>query len=364
MTKNNAIKGMTSGRANDINNCTARDISSGMVEDLTNGTSGSTNSGSKRNLSLFLGCIAPNRYPGIEIATRKVMERLGIPLKELDGASCCPAPGVFQSFDKQTWLTLASRNLTLSEALDADLLTVCNGCYASLADTNRILKEDPQAKAAVNARLSGVNREFKGSIEVRHIIEYLYREINPEKVREFAIHPLDLKVAVHYGCHLVKPSHERKLGSAENPGFFDELVEATGAESVEYEDKMACCGAGGGARSAVQDLTLKLSTAKLEHMQKAGVDCIVDACPFCHLQFDQGQAEIAERFGKEFEIPVLHYSQLLGLAMGYSPRELGIHLNRTGSTAFCEKLEEMVPGMFPGEEFGKGPEFPGDGVST
>ena len=118
------------------------------------------------------------------------------------------------------------------------------------------------------------------------------------------MHPLDLRVAVHYGCHLIKPSHDRKLGSAENPSFFDELVGATGARSIEYEDKTACCGAGGGARSAVQDVALRLTEKKLEHMQKADVDCIVDACPFCHLQFDQGQFELADLQGKEFSIPV------------------------------------------------------------
>ncbi|KKH45366.1 CoB--CoM heterodisulfide reductase subunit B [Methanosarcina sp. 1.H.A.2.2] len=319
---------------------------------------------SKRNLSLFLGCIAPNRYPGIESATRKVMERLGISLTELEGASCCPAPGVFQSFDKKTWLTLASRNLCLSESLDADILTVCNGCYATLADTNRILKEDPEAKAGVNEKLSEIGKEFSGKIEVRHIVEYLFREVSPEKVRDAVTHPLDLRVAVHYGCHLIKPSHERKLGSAENPSFFDELVEATGARSVEYEDKTACCGAGGGARSAVLDVALALTEKKLGHMQSANVDCIVDACPFCHLQFDQGQIELADRLGKEFNIPVLHYSQFLGLALGYSPEELGIHLNRIQNSEFYTKLGERAESRFPGRKLGAGTGLEKGGVPT
>ncbi|MDD4749461.1 MAG: CoB--CoM heterodisulfide reductase subunit B [Methanosarcinaceae archaeon] len=294
---------------------------------------------SKQPLSLFLGCIAPNRYPGIELATKKVMERLGVAIQELEGASCCPAPGVFQSFDKKAWLTLASRNLTLSEAKGTDLLTICNGCYATLADTNQILKSEPETKAAVNENLLTIGREFKVTIKVRHIVEFLYA-LSPQTVREAVSRPLDLKVGVHYGCHLIKPTRERKLGSAETPTFFDELVEATGAKSIDYEDKMACCGAGGGARSAAQEMTLKLTEAKLRHMQQAGVDCIVDACPFCHLQFDQGQAEIEEHFGTVFEIPVLHYSQLLGLALGYSPKELGIHFNRTQNSAFLKKFEQ------------------------
>jgi heterodisulfide reductase subunit B len=289
-------------------------------------------------LSFFLGCIAPNRYPGIEAATIKTLKKLGIELDDLEGASCCPAPGVFRSFDKTTWLSLASRNVTLSEELGDDILTVCNGCFGSLTDANELLKKDPALKESVNKILAEVGREFKGTQDVRHIIEYLYQEVGPEKIKEAVTNPLDLKVAVHYGCHLVKPSKERHLGSAENPRFFDELVEATGATSVDYEDKMACCGAGGGARTAVLDTSLQLAKNKLEHMVAAGVDCIVDACPFCHLQLDVGQTEIKKKFEKEYNMPVLHYSQLLGLAMGFTPEELGIDMNFVNNSKFMEKI--------------------------
>lgn len=289
-------------------------------------------------LSFFLGCIAPNRYPGIEASTKKTLEKLGIELEDLEGASCCPAPGVFRSFDKTTWLSLASRNITLSEALGDDILTICNGCFGSLTDANNVLKDDPELKAEVNKILAQIGREFKGTQDVRHIVEYLYQEVGQEKIREAVTNPLDLKVAIHYGCHLVKPSKERHLGSVENPRFFDELVEATGATSVDYEDKMACCGAGGGARTAVLDTSLLMAGNKLEHMKAAGVDCIVDACPFCHLQLDVGQTEIKKKFDKEYGIPVLHYTQLLGLAMGFTPEELGIDQNFIKNDAFMKKI--------------------------
>ncbi|MDF1533989.1 MAG: CoB--CoM heterodisulfide reductase subunit B [Methanosarcinaceae archaeon] len=289
-------------------------------------------------LSLFLGCIAPNRYPGIEASTKKTIAKLGVELEDLEGASCCPAPGVFRSFDKTTWLALASRNVTLSEELGDDILTVCNGCFGSLTDANNLLKEDDFLREDVNKLLAQVGHEFKGTQDVRHIVEYLFQEIGVERIKEAVIKPLDLKVAVHYGCHLVKPSHERHLGSVENPTFFDELVEATGATSVDYEDKMACCGAGGGARTAVLDTTLKLVDKKLEHMKDAGVDCVVDACPFCHLQLDVGQTEIKKKFEKEYGLPVLHYTQLLGLAMGFTPEELGIDLNFVDNSKFIEKI--------------------------
>ncbi len=296
-------------------------------------------------LSLFLGCIVPNRYPGIEKATKLCFQRLGVDVSDLPGASCCPAPGIFKSFDKATWLALASRNIVLSERLGRDILTVCNGCYGSLADANMELKRDPEMRASTNNCLKGIGMEFKGTIEVRHIIEFLYKEFGPERLKDYIARPLDLKVALHYGCHMIKPSKVRNLGETECPIFFDELVEATGAKSLDYTDKMMCCGAGGGVRSGNVAVSLEMLEHKLACIRRAGVDCIVNACPFCHLQFDRGQLAVNERFGTDYSIPVLHYSQLLGLALGFSPDELGIEQNAVQNIEFLAKVYEISAGL-------------------
>ncbi len=296
-------------------------------------------------LSLFLGCIVPNRYPGIEKATKLCLQRLEIDACDLPGASCCPAPGVFKSFDKATWLALASRNIVLSERMERDVLTVCNGCYGSLADANMELKKDPEMKACTNSCLKEIGMEFRGTSEIRHIIEFLYKEFGPEKLKEYITTPLDLKVALHYGCHLIKPSKDRNLGDTESPVFFDELVEVTGAKSVDYTDKMMCCGAGGGVRSGYADESLEMLEHKLDCICKAGVDCIVNACPFCHLQFDRGQIAVNEKFGTDYSIPVLHYSQLLGLALGFSPDQLGIEQNAVQNIEFLAKIYEISAGL-------------------
>lgn len=293
---------------------------------------------SREHISLFLGCVIPNRYPAIERATNLVLEGLGIDVLELKGASCCPAPGVFRSFDKVTWLTVAARNIVLAEELGADILTICNGCFGSLYDANFMLKENPELAREVNAHLEKVGRRFDGSVSVRHIIEYLHRDIGVERIRDVVTKPLGLRVAVHYGCHLVRPSSERHLGSQDYPVFFDELVEATGAESVDYPDKMVCCGAGGGVRSALHDTSMAMVEHKLDAISGANVDCIVDACPFCHLQFDGGQVEIAKKGGKDYGIPVLHYTQLLALAMGYSVEDVGLSQNVVVSKEFMDKV--------------------------
>ena len=141
-------------------------------------------------LSLYLGCITPNRYPGIEKATKLCLDRLEIDYADLPGASCCPAPGVFRSFDKATWLALASRNIVLSEEMERDLLTICNGCYGSLVDANNELKEDPALKKSTNAHLEKIGKTFKGTVDVRHIIELLYDDPGPEKIKEMVTRPL------------------------------------------------------------------------------------------------------------------------------------------------------------------------------
>ena len=265
----------------------------------------------------------PNRYPGIEKATRILFEALDIELKDMNGASCCPAPGVFGSFDEETWATIAARNLTLAEDMGADIMTECNGCFGSLFEANHMLKEDEDKRAKINENLSEIGREFKGTTNVKHLAQILRDDIGFEKISSLIEKPLDLNVAVHYGCHFLKPTDEIGIEEqAENPTILDELVELTGAKSIDYKDKMMCCGAGGGVRSRDLDVTASYTKEKLDNMSKAGVDAIIDVCPFCHMQFDQGQTEVNERYGTDFSIPVFHLAQLYGLAMGLSAEDL------------------------------------------
>ena len=226
-------------------------------------------------IAYFLGCIMNNRYPGVEKATRKLFEALDIELKDMEGASCCPAPGVFGSFDEETWATIAARNLTLAEDMGADIMTECNGCFGSLFECNHILKEDEDKKAKINANLAEIGREFKGTTNVKHFAQILRDDVGFEKLASLIEKPLDLNVAVHYGCHFLKPTETIGIeDQAENPSILDDLVEITGAKSVDYKDKMMCCGAGGGLRARDKDVTTSFTKEKLDHMTAAGVDAI------------------------------------------------------------------------------------------
>jgi heterodisulfide reductase subunit B len=297
------------------------------------------------DFAYFLGCIMNNRYPGIEKATRMLFEKLGIGLNDMEGASCCPAPGVFGSFDLTSWLSIAARNISIAEDMDMDIMTECNGCFGTLFETNHELHQDEEKKAKINEVLAEVGREYKGNINVRHFAEILYNDVGLDKIAELITNPLDdLNVGVHYGCHFLRPTKDVGIDNAEKPTILDELVEVTGAKSVDYRDKMQCCGAGGGVRSRDLDVALDFTRDKLTNMTAAGVDVIVNVCPFCHLQFDVGQTEIKKVFGDEFNIPVFHLAQFFGLAMGYSPDELTVDVHMTKVDPALEKLDIITGG--------------------
>ncbi|MDW5564112.1 MAG: CoB--CoM heterodisulfide reductase subunit B [Methanomassiliicoccus sp.] len=274
-----------------------------------------------KKYALFLGCVAPARYPGIESSTRAVCKELGLELVELEGAGCCPAPGVIKSFETDAWLAIAARNLALAQNKGADIITICNGCYGSLFDAAHVLHNDPEKLRAVNKILREVGLEYNGDVKVHHFAEVFYKEIGLDHIKSHVKNPLDLKVAVHYGCHFLKPSNIKALDDPERPKLLDELVEVTGAKSVNYKDKMMCCGAGGGVRSGNPALATKFTEEKLKNMKAVGAQYIIDVCPFCHLQFDRTQKDV-----KGYDIPVIHLAQLYGLALGVPKEKLGLDL--------------------------------------
>jgi len=292
-----------------------------------------------RDYAYFLGCIAPNRYPGIEAATRKSLSEFGIDLLDVRGASCCPAPGVFGSFDLWTWLVVAARNIVIAEEMNADITTTCNGCYATLQEANHLLKHNVDLRNRVNESLAKAGRQYRGSLEVKHVIELLSDEVGFERIEKKVKKPLKgVKIAVHYGCHFLKPSETRMHGSPERPAVLDDLVRALGAESIDYKDKAMCCGAGGGVRAANLEIALDMTAEKIDNMIEAGADCLMTPCQFCHLQFDRGQVELNEKFGGSYQLPVVFVTQLTGLALGMDARELGLYDNAISMESLLKKI--------------------------
>jgi len=291
--------------------------------------------------AFFLGCIAPNRYPGCEASAIKTSEKVGIKLLPLKGASCCPAPGAFGSIDLNVWYAMAARNLVLAEEMKKDIALICNGCYKSIWEVNHILKHNDELRDNTNEVLAEIDMQFKGSIDVWHLAELYYDEkiCGVQKIKDSVTTPLTgAKIAAHYGCHLMKPQKERHFGDTENPMWFEELIGALGCEPVQYRNKMQCCGAGGGVRGYDIVHALDITNEKLINIQEVGADAITELCPFCQLQFDRGQIEIKEKFGDVYNIPVLHYNELLGLAQGMSPQDLALDLHAIDCTPFLKKV--------------------------
>jgi len=289
--------------------------------------------------SFFLGCVMPNRFPNIEKSIRSVLPKLGINLEELKGASCCPAPGVVRSFDEPTWLALASRNLALAEKAGHDILTGCNGCYGTFKEALHIVHENPDRLQDVQKILKEVGHKYQGNVDAKHLVELIY-EIGPEKIKKLVKRPLKgLNVAVHYGCHLLKPSKLRPWQQKQKHTFLDEIVEATGATSVKYKDKYTCCGAGGGVRASNTTVSVDIAKDKFDNAKDAEADCILDACSFCHLQFEASQTQLNKELGEtRYQIPVIYITQLIGLALGLEPDDLGLNKHVVSTQPVLDKV--------------------------
>lgn len=299
--------------------------------------------------ALFLGCVIPNRYPGIEYAVRWVTGKdgFGLDIKDIPQFSCCPAPGLFYSVDKDTWLLLATRNLVLAQKERRQVLTICNGCLASMLKATEHL-QNPKSMGKVNKTLAQIGMKYTGipmktegrrkvfePVRVRHYVDVLANDVGIETIASRTKHPLkNIRVAVHYGCHYLRPTERAAFDDPNDPVMIDRIAEACGATSVDYEDKLDCCGAGGGVRSHVVELANALAKDKCDNIEAAGADCIVTGCPFCVLQFDNAQTS----FGRP-GIPVMHISQLQALAMGIDPISLGFDTHHISAHSFLRKLK-------------------------
>ncbi len=260
--------------------------------------------------------------PYIEAADRRVLDAFGIELVEMKGTSCCPEPYAVLGLGRDAWLGLAGRNLSIAEEMKYDILTPCPGCYHTLKAANASLRSDPTQRQRANKLLSKIGHEFKGEIGVEHTVNVLHSKIGLEKIAGAVKHPLTgLRVATHYGCHLLKPSRVTGVDDPERPMLLDQLVEVTGAESVPYVRKTLCCG--GPISSVDENASYALGREKLLKIKQAGADCLVVACPACMIQYDTNQHSIEKTFNETYQIPVFYHTELLCLAMGVTFDEIG-----------------------------------------
>jgi heterodisulfide reductase subunit B len=290
-----------------------------------------------REYALFLGCMIPFRLPNMEASARKVLEALDTKLLDMKGASCCPAPISIQSLDYATWLSLGARNISIAEDMNLDILTLCNGCFETLKTVNETLRKDGSLREKVNTLLGGLGRTFKGKIDVRHLIEVLYKDIGVRKIKENVVTDLTgVNMAAHYGCHVLRPSSILKVDDPDEPHILDELVEAAGARSVPYLKKTLCCG--GTIRGASKDISLDLTYEKVKQAKRSHADGFVVLCPSCFSQLDTGQVELRSSGKGDSALPVLYLPELLGIAFGMNAEEMGLGLHKIKTKSLLDKV--------------------------
>jgi len=287
----------------------------------------------------FWGCMMPIRYPQMELATRKSLKNLGIELVEVDEFTCCPDPIYFKARDKMKWLTIAARNLAVAEETGLDLITMCSGCISTLKEAQFVLAEDPELMEKVNKKLRKINKEFKNKIKIKHAVTMIRDDLGMEAVQNSVKIPLeDVKVGVHYGCHLLKPSQIMGVDDADYPNILDDMVKAMGATPMENMERLLCCGKG----CMDEDLPVEMTEAILSSIEESGADCMGLICPTCFSSFDMGQIMISRKKGKKYDIPIIYILQLLGLAQGLSAEEVGLHMHRVKADRVLEKISKEV----------------------
>lgn len=299
----------------------------------------------KSKYALFLGCTVSVKGLNYELSTRKVAERLGIKFVDIPEFSCCGFP--LDSIHHSSAVTLAARNLALAEARGLNIITLCSACTGYMTEVEKLFANRTNAKELkrVNAKLKDLGYQYNGGVKVKHFARVLYEDIGVDKLRKLITKPLTgLKIAPHYGCHYIKPSEIfDDFDDPIHPQSLDKLIEITGATSVQYRDKLQCCG--GGILAIDEETPVKMVKQKLDHIKEANADAMTLVCPFCNIMYDEFQSTVETTFKSEYNLPILYYPQLLGLAMGLDPKkDLAVKKNQVKVTPLLEKIECLMGG--------------------
>jgi len=292
---------------------------------------------SEHKYLMFLGCAIPYRVSGFEVSARKILAKLGVELVEMPEFNCCGLP--LDPVSHEMMLILAARNLALAEQKGLNIITLCPGCAGTLKKVNKMLHEDKALRDEINCHLKEAGLEFKRTVDTKHFIQVLIEDIGLEKVKTSVVKPLTaLKVAEHNGCHILRPKEFIGFDDPEDPKTLKTLIEVTGATCLDYMDETECCGA---PSVGVNDkIALELARDKLNHIKSVKAQALITICPFCHIMYDTNELRIEKMFNEVYGIPILHYPQLLGLAMGMKPDELALNELRVDASRLLKHVQD------------------------
>ncbi len=275
----------------------------------------------------YPGCAALRSTTGLDIATQRVAARLDIAWTTLDNAACCGSRecGGLGIQDDDLKLAINARTMALAERSEAQkIVTVCSTCQLELAHDNHRLTTDPEIRRRANRALTEIGLGYQGQVEIKHLLYVLTEDIGLQQLSKAVTRPLKgLRVAPFYGCHLLRPAALH--GSRDDPykpHSLGDLIQALGGEEVQYSGATKCCGF---HSLLVREMTaLRMTGKHLQEAQEKGADLVVTPCPLCHTVLDSYQPRAAAVLGISLHLPVLHLPQLVGLALGFSSKDLGM----------------------------------------
>lgn len=283
--------------------------------------------------NLYMGCSVPANYPNYEAAMLKVAEALGMELNYMEGVACCGSPNL-RAIDYYGWLLVNARTLAIAEQNHHDIVTPCNGCFGSLKDVLYHLKHHKEDMERINVSLKKNGLQLTGRVRVRHIVEAMYTDVGIDEIRKKITKPLDgVGISIHYGCHLLRPADVTEF----RPEILQQMVEVTGAKVVDYPLWKQCCGAT--VLPVNEPLAIRLARDKIKSMKEAGAQFATVVCPACGNQLDLQQLGLKQSYNETYDLPVLLYPQILGLAMGMSRDAMGLGMNRVAADSILDHLK-------------------------
>lgn len=287
-------------------------------------------------VAVFWGCRILTSQYAYELSVREVLPKLGVELVDLREALCCGDP--VKSVNDFAATYLSARILALADLTGLkDLLVPCNRCHFTISEAKRAIDEDEKVRQKISDMLKEEGLHYNPSVRVWHVIDLLHDLVGLKSVKSAIVKPLKgLKLASHVGCQIIRYTDLGRVDDAENPRKLDDLIGVVGAESVDYNEKLDCCGAH--LLLSHVDSALSLSGSKLKAVQALGVDGLIVSCPDCGLMFDAKQKDAATTVGAKLNVPVVYLTQLLGLALGIEQDKLGLHLNQSSVDQLLSKV--------------------------
>lgn len=267
----------------------------------------------------FPGCSLHSTAKEYDLSTKAVAQALGIELIEIPDWVCCGATPAHITMHLLS-LALPVKNLVQAKKMDSyEVVTCCAACFNRLKIANKFMETDPEHRAKVEKI---VGEQYKGEVKVRHFLDVLVNEFGLNNLDKRLTKKLNgLKVACYYGCLLTRPPEVTELDDLEEPHLIDDIMKVIGVEPVQWPYKTECCGASFSLTKT--DIVLKLSGDILQMAYDDGAQAIVLACPLCQSNLDLRQAMINKKYKKNFNMPIIYFTQLVGLALGVEPKRLG-----------------------------------------